>query len=196
MALTRKMLTAMGLTEEQVESIIEAHTETANAVSRYRADAEKLADVQRELDELKNAGSGYKKRYEDEHAAFEAYKADTEAKATAAEKAKLYRAALKAAGVDEKRFDAVMRLVDLSKVSVKDGKLTDEQAVIEDIKRDWGDYIPTIQTHGTRVDNPPRNQGAGMTRDQIAAIRDPIEMQRAIADNMDSLKGEIHFGRK
>ena len=196
MALTRKMLKSMGLTEEQIETVIDAHTEALDAFKGYKVDAEKLAAVQRELDELKASDGGYKKRYEDEHAAFEAYKAEAAAKETAAEKAKLYRAALKAAGVDEKRFDAVMRLVDLSKVSVKDGKLTDEQAVIEDIKRDWGDYIPTIQTHGTRVDNPPRNQGAGMTRDQIAAIRDPIEMQRAIADNMDSLKGEIHFGRK
>ena len=51
MALTRKALKAMGLTEEQVDSIIEAHTETVDAlksmVNAYKADAEKLPGVEK-----------------------------------------------------------------------------------------------------------------------------------------------------
>lgn len=44
MALTRKSLKAMGLTDEQVDGVIEAHTETVEALKNqrdtYKADAE------------------------------------------------------------------------------------------------------------------------------------------------------------
>ena len=51
MAMTRKALKAMGLSEEQIDSIIEMHTETVDGlrdqVRTYKADAEKLEGVQR-----------------------------------------------------------------------------------------------------------------------------------------------------
>ena len=50
MALTRKLLKGMGLTDEQVDTIIEAHTDTVDGlkadVSKYKTDAEKLSDVE------------------------------------------------------------------------------------------------------------------------------------------------------
>ena len=62
MAITRKFLKGMGLTEEQVDTIIEAHTETVDGlkadVDKYREDALKLPDVQKELNDLKAAGDG------------------------------------------------------------------------------------------------------------------------------------------
>lgn len=85
MALTRKLLKGMGLTDEQVDTIIEAHTDTVDGlkadVSKYKADAEKLPSVQKQLDGLKAAGDGgYKEKYEKEHSAFEAFKTDITAK--------------------------------------------------------------------------------------------------------------------
>ena len=48
-ALTRESLRAMGLTDEQVDSIIEMHTDTVDGlkadVSKYKSDAEKLSTV-------------------------------------------------------------------------------------------------------------------------------------------------------
>lgn len=69
MALTRKLLKGMGLTDEQVDTIIEAHTDTVDGlkadVSKYKADAEKLPGIQKQLDDLKAAGDGgYKEKYE------------------------------------------------------------------------------------------------------------------------------------
>ena len=47
MAITRKLLKGMGLTEEQQDTIIEAHTDTVNGlkadIDRYKADAEKTS---------------------------------------------------------------------------------------------------------------------------------------------------------
>lgn len=60
MALTRKLLKGMGLTEEQMDTIIEAHTDTVDGLksdlARYKADAEKLPGVQAELENLKAKG--------------------------------------------------------------------------------------------------------------------------------------------
>ena len=57
MSLTRKMLKAMGIEDEKIDTIIEAHTETVDALKKerdgYKESADKLADVQKELDGLK-----------------------------------------------------------------------------------------------------------------------------------------------
>ena len=60
MAITRKGLKAMGLGEEQIESIIDAHTETVDRLKdelkTAKADAEELSAVKKELEGLKAAG--------------------------------------------------------------------------------------------------------------------------------------------
>ena len=81
MSLTRKSLKAMGLTDEQVDSIIEMHTDTVDGlkadVSKYKSDAEKLAGVEKELNDLKAIGDGgYTEKYEKEHKVLEYYKSD------------------------------------------------------------------------------------------------------------------------
>lgn len=96
MALTRKLLKGMGLTDEQVDTIIEAHTDTVDGLKEqvkvYRADADKLPTVQQELDDLKEKGDdGYKEKYEKEHSDFEAYKSDIAKKETARPKKRLSR---------------------------------------------------------------------------------------------------------
>ena len=54
MSLTRKFLKAMGIEDEKVDQIIEAHSETVDALKEerdgYKADAEKLPEVQRRLE--------------------------------------------------------------------------------------------------------------------------------------------------
>ena len=86
MALTRKMLKAMGIEEEKIDQIIEAHTETVDSfkekVSEYKDKAEKYDDVKKELDELKDGDNDWQKKYEKEHSDFEAYKNDVTAKET------------------------------------------------------------------------------------------------------------------
>lgn len=170
MAFTRKMLKSMGLTEEQVDAVIDAYVEATEPLKAYEADAKRLPEVQKELDELKAKGDGgYKAKYEQEHKAFDDYKAEIAAKAAAEEKKTLYRAALKAAGVDEKRFDAIVRATDLSAVSVKDGKLEDEKAVAETIKRDWSDFIPVRTVTYDDVPTPPKADPAKPAPNKRAA---------------------------
>ena len=70
MALTRKLLKSMGIEEDKIDQIIDAHAETVDGLKdklkTAEADSEKLKAVQRELDDLKAKGDDpYKKKYED-----------------------------------------------------------------------------------------------------------------------------------
>ena len=162
MALTRKMLKSMGLTDEQVDTIIEAHTETTEGlkkdIAKYEADAKKLPDVQKELDDLKAAGDGgYKEKYEKEHSAFEQYKADQEAKETRAAKEKAYTDLLKAAGVSEKRIPSILKVTDLNSVELEGDKVKDADKITEGVKTEWADFIESSNTSGASTSTPPAN---------------------------------------
>lgn len=191
MSLTRKMLKAMGIEEEKIDQIIEAHTETLDAVKAdrdsYKEDAQKLTAVQKELDALKaDKGESYKEKYEKEHKAFEDFKNEQTAKETKAAKSKAYRELLKDAGVSDKRFDGIIKLTDLDGIELDaDGKIKDADKHAETIKKEWADFIVSTQTTGTKTQNPPANNGGKttMTRAEIMAIKDDAERYTKIAEN-------------
>ena len=194
MALTRKSLKAMGLTEEQVDSIIELHLEVKNEleeqIKTYKVDAEKLPGVQKELDEMKKGdGNDYKKLYEDEKAAHGKTKSEYEAKETASKVKEAYRALLKEAGVAEKYLNTAMKATDLSGMKLdKEGKLEGADKLTESAKTEWADFIQTTTTTGAKIDTPPKNTGGKKTREEIEKIKDPVERRAAIAENADLFK--------
>ncbi len=191
MALTRKLLKGMGLTEEQVDTIIEAHTETVDGlkeqVKTYKTDAEKVPGLEKQLKDMENGeGEDYKAKYEEEHSKFETYKKDIAAKEAAASTERLFRAELTALGITGKRADAVVRATDMTALKVKDGAFEDVKTVQDGIRTDWGDFIPATTTTGAKVETPPANNGGKYTsRDEIMKIADTTERQKAIAANLE-----------
>jgi hypothetical protein len=169
MALTRKMLKAMGIEEEKIEQIIEEHAETVNALKQqrdqYKVDAEKLPGVQKELDDLKEAAekdgeNPYKAKYEDLQQQFDDYKADVTAKETKAKKTAAYRKLLKDAKVSEKRLDSILKLSPVDDVELDDnGEIKDAADVKKKIEEEWSDFIVTEETHGADSNNPPGGSG-------------------------------------
>ena len=202
MAITRKLLKGMGLTEEQQDTIIEAHTETVNGlkadIDRYKAEADKLPAVQKELDGYKNKGDdGYKKRYEDEHKAFEDYKSNVTAKETAAAKEKAYAELAKKAGVSDKRLQAVLRIAKaegkLDGIELDDkGSIKDSGEVEKAMKTDYADFIVKESVRGANTANPPAGSGgaAVKTRSEIAAIKDRDERFAEYAKLIEAEKAE------
>ena len=173
MALTRSMLKGMGLTEEQVSAIIDAHTETVDglkdSLKAAKADADKLKAVQKELDELKSTnGDDYKAKYEKEHSDFDEYKKTVANEKATAEKRSLYRDLLRECGVDAKRIDSVMKVADIDAAKVKDGKIENVEDLTKSIKSEWADFIATDSTRGANVQTPPQGKGSTkMTREEI-----------------------------
>lgn len=193
MAFTRKMLKAMGIEDEKIDQIIDAHSETVDALKAdrdaYKEDAAKLAAVQKELDDLKAKGDdGYKAKYEAEKAAHDALKADIAAKETKKAKTDAYRELLKGANIDEKRIATILRAEapTIDKIELDaDGKIKNAEQYTESIKSDWADFIVTQSAKGTNTATPPANGGAASTKtkEDILKIKDAGERQKAIAEN-------------
>ena len=164
MALTRKLLKGMGLTDEQVDTIIEAHTDTVDGlkadVARYKADAEKLPDVQKQLDDLKEAGDGgYKEKYEQEHSDFEAYKSDIAEKASKAAKEKAVRAYFESKNITGANLDLAMRGCgeEMAGLELDGDKIKDTKSLDALLEGTYKGLVSTTQTKGANPATPPAN---------------------------------------
>lgn len=166
---------------------------------KYKADSEKLSDTLSELETVKKDladaneamkngdKSPYKVKYEalveeketlvkekeDLQKQFDDFKADIDAKEITAKKSDAYKKLLKKVGVSEKRFDAILKVTSLDNVEFdEDGKFKDVDALTENIKSEWADFIVEKGKQGTDVPNPPSNNGGtGAKRLSLAAQR-------------------------
>lgn len=194
MSLTRKMLKAMGIEEEKIDQIIEAHTDTVDGLksdlSKYKTDAEKLPDVQKELDELKAKGDdGWKEKHDKLKGEFDAYKKDVEAKETHNKKVEAYKAILKDANLSEKGIEKAVKYAEWDKIELDaDGKLKGANDHIKAVRDEWAEYVTTTTTTGAKTSTPPANNGGktGKTKEEIMAIRDPAVRQAEIAKNPEA----------
>lgn len=211
MSLTRRMLKAMGIEDEKIDEIITAHTDTVDALKeqrdQYKADAEKLPNVQKELQGLKdaaskNGGSAWEVKYnamkeekEKVEKDFKAFKTQTEAAQTKAAKDKAYRALLKDIGVSDKRIDAVMKVTDLDAIELDEqGGIKDADKAKENAKAEWSDFIQTTTIKGADTSTPPTNTGNSNGKltmkdiykkdDHGRYLMSAEERQRAIAENL------------
>jgi predicted RNase H-like nuclease (RuvC/YqgF family) len=158
------MLKAMSIEDEKIDQIVDAHTESIEALKAerdtYKADAEKLAAVQKELDELKKDGGDWKKKFEEEHSALEALKTDITTKETKTAKEKAYCELLKECGVSEKYIPSIMKVTDIDSLEVDNNKkIKDAEAKAEQIKTEFPAFIVTSTTTGANTANPPGNNG-------------------------------------
>lgn len=161
-------------------------------LTKYKADAEKLPGVQKELDDLKAAGDGgYKEKYEKEHSAFETFKTDITAKENKAAKEKAVRAYFESKNITGANLDLAMRgcgeemaALELDGEKIKDTKSLD--ALVD------GTYKGLVSKQTVRVDTGARFNGGGkpMTKDEIMQITDRAERRAAIAANMDLFRKE------
>ena len=204
MALTRKSLKAMGLTDEQVDSIVEMHTETVDGLKDKLKTAEEKATqldgVQKELDELKaKGGDDYKAKYEAEKKAFADYKADQTAKETKAAKEKAVRAYFEGKNITGGNLNIAMR-------GAKDeingleldayGKIKDTSALDALVGGEYAALVVTTQTRGANTATPPAgNGGSKLTRADIYKkddhgryVMSTAERQKALAENPDLMK--------
>lgn len=195
MALTRKFLAALGIDNDKVDEIIQAHTETVSGlkdeIEKYKADAEKLPAVEKELKELKaetaqyEGKNPYKVKYEALKEEYADYKKDVNAKETKAKKDSAYKALLKEAGVSDKRIDAVLKVSDVDGLEFDDeGKVKNSADLVKAIQEEWADFIVSEGKDGAKTPTPPAGGGKTYkTKEEIYAIKDTAERQKAISDN-------------
>lgn len=156
--------------------------------SRYNAKLDEIETLKSEkqtAEDQLTAAQKFEDKYNKEHEAFEKYKSDAEAKAARDAVKAAYKALLTECSIDPKRHDAILRATAFDDKKLgQDGKLENADALKADIEKDWADFKMSSKTKGQDVGNPPADHGkAKLTVDEIMAIKDTAERQRAIAQN-------------
>lgn len=172
MALTRSFLKAMGLNDEQVNSVIEAHTDTIDALKKERDDwkgkAETVETLTRERDEavekLSKAGDVQKVQKE-----FDDYKQQVEDERKYAVDTSDLLDIANAAGIRRPRWlEIAARDFDRSKIKRgEDNAITNRDELIEVMKSSNADFIATTDTKGVPPANPPTGGGQTFTKADI-----------------------------
>lgn len=191
MSLTRKMLKAMGIEEEKIDQIIEAHTETVDTLKERAAEneeaAKKLPGLQTELDTLKAKNvDGYKEKYEAEKAAHDKLKADIADEKSRTAKEAAVRAYFTEKKISGKNLDIAIRgsSAEIGAVEIVDGKIKDTTALDALVKGDFAGLVSTAGAAGANTANPPAGNGGKYTsKADIMKIKDPTARQKAIVEN-------------
>ena len=195
MALTRKLLKGMGLTDEQVDTIIEAHTDTVDGlkeqVKTYKADAEKLPNVQKELDDLKAAGDGgFKEKFEKEHSDFENFKKTIQEKETKAAKESAAKAFFESKGITGNSLEIAMRgsSAEIAALDLDGEKIKDSSALDALVNGTFKALVSTTTTKGAKIPNPPVTMpNKAYSADDIRKMS-PAEINK----NWDSIKASLN----
>lgn len=201
MAFSRSTLKAMGFSDDQVQSLIDLHTEVTDKlkaeIKTYKEEAEKLSDVQRQLDEanskLKAAEKDdYKGKYESEKAAHDKLKADITAKETTAKKSTAFKAMLKAKGYSENAVSKIAKYGGfIDGVELDDeGKITNSDKLMTSVESEWSEYKPQAGTTRHTPVTPPVGGKVQRTKEDIMNITDTAARQRAIAENISLFTGK------
>ena len=184
-----------------VNEIIDGHTASIEALREkvstlektakgYEEEIEKLTGIQKEYEELKaqvdkDAKEREGKDYDKLKAEFDEYKESIEKRDAHSAKESAFREILKDAEIDGKYFDKIVKYSDIDSIELDgDGKIKDAADRIKAVKEEWPEYKVTTKEQGAKTPNPPANTGGnGMTKEEILAIKDTTERQKAIAEN-------------
>ena len=179
--IAKKLVTAhRGVLDPLKDDLDNAKAEAA----RLKPLAEKLPGMQKELDELRK-GDDWKQKYESEKKALDDFKAQVARDAEVAKIKAAYRKLLIDERISAKTLESVLNATDYSGMKLKeDGTLDGIEDLKKDIAEKWGGFQVSTRQRGENVDNPPRG-GSKMTREEIMAIKDTSERQRAIRENME-----------
>ena len=174
MAFSRKALKAMGLTDEQVESLIELHSESLDAVKAERDDykdkADKLTEVQEQLKTVKAEldtakKDDYKGKYESERDAHNKLKEEIKTKETTAKKSSAFKAMLKEKGYSDNAINKITKYggyVDGIELD-ENGQLKEADKLIGSIEKEWSEYKPEVKVHIHTPNVPDQANGKAET---------------------------------
>lgn len=181
-----------------IDEIIAGHTATTDALNDRIKELEPLAaqitdltgkldkanaDLKTAQDALK-AAEPYKGKYEQEHADFEAFKADAAGKESKAKANEALTKLLTEHGYSATGIAKIVKYGGLTPEFDNDGNITNTDAIMQSVGAEWGEYHNSpVKTEGVQTAQPPATKPSGMTKEEIMSIKDTTARQRAIAEN-------------
>ena len=194
MALTRNFLKTIGLTDDQIQAVIDGHTDTVAALTTERDELKKTAEA---VDTLTKERDQYKAAAEKAgdtakvQAEYDAYKQQVEGEKTRATKRTALDALLKdKVGIarDEVRT-LILDAANLDDYQLgEDGGIVDAENHAKTLATKHAAFVGKESRKGTPPVTPPASNGAKMTRDEIMKTSDRAERVRQIAANLDQFE--------
>lgn len=183
----------MGIEEDKIDSIIEAHAETVDGLTaerdRLKEQAEKVPELRQQLEEAQAANDNDElqskldeavKAKETAEAAlaeanksYEDFKAEVQAEKDRAAKAGAYRKqVLEAAGISSNYLDDVMAVAQLNDIELDDGGNIKGAAELAEAAKDkWRSFVVKTNTEGANPENPPASTKGGIEGANPRAIQ-------------------------
>ena len=157
--------------EEKENLIMESHIGVTDGlkdrIEELKAEADKAADLQKQLDDQAN-GEDFKSKYEAEKKAHEELKQKIASDAEAAKVRTAYRKLLADEGISEKRLDSILKVSDLSGVKLDDdGNLVDADKLRKSINEEWSEFKTTVTQKGATVEKPLQTGKPTKTREDV-----------------------------
>lgn len=195
MALTRKFLKALGVSEEAIEEIITAHTDVTDDL---RSQLKAAQNAQEQLEAVTAERDALQKKLNDTTqgdriSELEKQLSEYQTRETNAQKRTALTALLESAGIDKRGFARVLAATDLDGIELDGEKIKDAEKLTEKLKTEWSDLLVTDTMSTAKPATPPVNEASGITKEQIMNIKDKSERRMAIAQNLDlfnQTKGE------
>lgn len=180
MSITRKMLKGMGLSEEQQDTILEAHGEQVEGlqaqVQQARQAAERAEQLEQQLQaaqaELEAAKQdGWKDRHDALQRQFDQYKAEVAAKESQAQKLEAARRYYQGKHITGKALEIAIRGsgAEIGALELEDGKIKDASALDALVQGDFAGLVSQTQVRGAEVENPPPAPSEGRQANSQAA---------------------------
>lgn len=196
MAFTRKYLKTIGIEEEQIPQIIEAHLEVVNSIKEELTQKDerikelenahkKMGELEKQSEELEKLKADYEK----EKKAFADYKADVENKEANATKEKLSRAYFENKGITGKGLDIALKASksEISGLEIEDGKIKDAKILDDLFENSLKSLVVSTNVDGTTIPNPPDNKPTKYTdKKEIMKIKDTTERQNALLEYLNN----------
>lgn len=191
MSLSRSMLKGMGLTDEQVDAIIEEHTSAKDnlkvkikSLEEQLKDSEEIRNKYNDLaDDVKK--NNWKDKFDNLSKEFKEYKQEIENSRIQESKKEAYKNLLIKNGISEKQLSAILEVTKYDDIEIdENGDLKDAKELENQIKDKWGGFIVKTHVEGLNTENPPTNLG-GASKEEILNIKDPVERQEQIAKNLE-----------
>ena len=181
MSLSRSFLKSLGLNDDQISAVIDAHSETVTPLNtkyseleaKYtsaKESADQLPGVQKELDELKK--SDFKSKYEAEQSAHNALKESVSREKAHAAKEKAVRAYYEEKNIKGNNLTIAMRGTDLDRLQLDDsGHLADTAALDTLVDGDFKPLVTTarrtVSSGGTLAGHAEQTQTPNDTMNRI-----------------------------
>lgn len=153
-------------TDEMENSIIALHLGVVDPlkddVAKYKADSDKLEEVQKELNTLKaKPPVDYEEKYNSEHKAFEDYKKEVTDKATKAAKESAVRNYFQSKNITGNNLEIAMRGAseEIGAIELDGEKIKDTAKLDDLIKGTYAGLVVTKGTEGVNTPKPPENNG-------------------------------------